>query len=341
MNSVHFVVPEGIDDPARPSGGNGYDRRVCRELTALGWQVREHPVKGAWPDADELAVRSLAHAIADIPDRATVLVDGLIGSAVPGVLAPQSQRLRLAVLVHRPFENEDERAVLTAASAVIATSEWTRARLLERYRLPAHNVHVAVPGADPADIAPGTAGGGELLCVAAVAAHKGHDVLAAAMGRVAELPWSCTCIGSLERDPAFVATLRRTLAVQGISERVSLRGPRTGDALERAYARADVLVLASRGETYGMVVSEALAHGLPVIATAVGGVREAVGAAPDAAVPGLLVPGEDVDALAGALRSWLEDAALRSRLRRAARDRRHTLPTWSMTARRLAEALPR
>ena len=49
MTEVHVIVPEGIDDPARPSGGNTYDRRVCRGLAALGWTVHEHAVPGAWP----------------------------------------------------------------------------------------------------------------------------------------------------------------------------------------------------------------------------------------------------------------------------------------------------
>ena len=44
MSEVHFIVPEGIDDPARPSGGNTYDRRVRHGLAALGWAVHEHAV---------------------------------------------------------------------------------------------------------------------------------------------------------------------------------------------------------------------------------------------------------------------------------------------------------
>ena len=84
-------------------------------------------------------------------------------------------------------------------------------------------------------------------------------------------------MGSLTRDPEFVDRIGRRSRAAGIGDRVHLTGPLTGADLDAAYAAADVLVLASRAETYGMVVTEALARGLPVIASAVGGVPEAVG----------------------------------------------------------------
>ena len=70
MTEVHVVVPEGIDDPARPSGGNAYDRQICRGLTALGWSVHEHAVPGAWPQPDGAAHAALARAVGGIPDGA-------------------------------------------------------------------------------------------------------------------------------------------------------------------------------------------------------------------------------------------------------------------------------
>jgi glycosyltransferase involved in cell wall biosynthesis len=120
---------------------------------------------------------------------------------------------------------------------------------------------------------------------------------------------------------------------------VAFAGVRSGAELERSYASADLLVVASRAETYGMVVAEALARGLPAIAAEVGGVWEALGTGADGTQPGMLVAAEDPVALAGALRAWLEDAELRARLRRAARERRAALPRWSTTASAVASAL--
>jgi glycosyltransferase involved in cell wall biosynthesis len=171
-----------------------------------------------------------------------------------------------------------------------------------------------------------------LLCVGAVAFEKGHDILLEALASISALSWHCTCVGSLDRDPGLVESLRRRSVGAGLGERVSFPGPRTGADLTRSYASADLLVHASRAETYGLVVTEALARGLPVIAAEVGGVVEALGQGADGARPGMLVPPGDPAALADALTAWLGDAELRARLRRAAGERRASLPRWSTTA---------
>ena len=348
MSVVHVVVPEGIDEPARPSGGNVYDRRLCRGLAAAGWSVHERAVPGAWPSPEPAACAALTEAVADVPDGGVVLVDGLIASAAPDVLVPAATRVRLVVLVHMPLGDapldapvadtrERERAVLTAAVAVVTTSEWTRERLRDLYALQ-RGVHVARPGVDAADRAPGTRTGGELLCVAAVTRHKGHDVLLDALASLTDLAWQCRCVGPLDRDPDFVDERRRQAGVAGIGERVAFTGPLSGGDLDAAYAAADLLVLASRAETYGMVVTEALARGLPVVATAVGGVSEALGWV-GADRPGLLVPPGDATGLAAALRHWLDDHDLRERLRHLAAERRATLPDWSTTTEQVARVL--
>jgi len=350
VTDVHVVVPDGIDDPDRPSGGNVYDRRLCDELVGTGWSVKEHAARGSWPTPAPGDRAALGEILAGIPDGAVLLVDGLVASTVPEVLVPAARRLRLVVLVHMPLGDGPpgqesaavrtrEGVVLAAAAAVVTTSTWTRGRLLDRHSLRPDRVHVAQPGADPADIAPGTPGGGELLCVAAVTPHKGHDVLLAALAMIGHLPWRCTWVGSLDRDRGFVERLRSQARALGISDRVCTTGPLTGAGLEAAYAGADVLVLASRGETYGMVVTEALARGLPVVATAVGGLPEALGRGAEGSMPGLLVPPEAPEVFAEGLRAWVGDADLRRQLRHAAEQRRATLPGWSSTADRVARVI--
>jgi glycosyltransferase involved in cell wall biosynthesis len=350
VRTVHFVVPDGVDDPARPSGGNTYDRRVSGGLSVLDWSVVEHGVPGAWPHPSESALATLTAVIGAIPDRAVVLIDGLIASAVPEVLLPHAERLRLVVLVHMPLGDhppsgqaddtrDRERAVLSAATAVVTTSDWTRRRLENLYGLNPEHLRVCRPGAESAPVAPGTTAGGVLLCVAAVIPGKGHDVLVDALASVADLAWDCVCVGTLDRDVDFVAAIGRQVRRLGLDGRISFPGPRVGADLASMYATADLMILASREETYGMALTEALAHGLPVIASGVGGVPEAVGLDDTGRVPGILCPAEDPIAFARALRTWLSDPRLRSRLRRGASERRATLDGWHVTASTLADVL--
>jgi glycosyltransferase involved in cell wall biosynthesis len=296
--------------------------------------------------ADATARSALARLLASRPDRATVVIDGLIGSAVPELLAPHADRLRLVMLVHMPLgEGGDPDAYLTearalaATSAAVTTSGWCRERLLRLYDLAPHRVFVARPGVDAARLAAGSPDGTRLLCAATVAPHKGHDVLVRALSRLADRDWSCVLVGRLDRDPGFVDELRAMAQAAGISDRLRLAGPRPPAEVAGFYAQADLLVLPSRGETYGMVVTEALAHGLPVLATAVGGLPEALGRAADGHRPGILVPPDDVPALAEALGRWLEDPSLRAVLSRRARARRVTLTRWAGTAEAFAAAL--
>jgi glycosyltransferase involved in cell wall biosynthesis len=326
MTTLHAVVPDGLDDPARPSGGNTYDRRVLDGLRSAGWSVHEHAVPG----------EPLGAVLSGLPDGALLLVDGLVAAAASDVLVSTAARLRLVVLAHQP---SGPSAVLAAASAVLTTSGWTRRRLLQLHGLCPERVHVAEPGVDAADLAPGTSSGGELLCVAAVLRPKGHDLLLGALAQVPEPPWRCTMAGSLDRDPVHVATLRRRAAGDGLDGRVTWAGPLVGDTLAEAYASADLLVLPTREESYGMVVTEALARGLPVLATAVGGVPEALGVLPDGRRPGILVPPDDAGALRDALRGWLTEPGLRSALRSGARVRRASLAGWETTTDHVARVL--
>jgi glycosyltransferase involved in cell wall biosynthesis len=345
VTTLHFVVPDAVADPARPSGGNVYDQRVAAGLRALGWPVRVHLVGGFWGRTDAAARDALRRLLAALPDGAVVLLDGLVAADAPEAVVPQARRLCLVVLVHAALGAQGaqaarrEEAVLTAAAAVVVTSEWSRGSLLRRYRLRPDQVHVAHPGVDLAALAPGTPEGGRLLCVGSVTAAKGYEVLIAALTRLADRPVACVCVGDLERDTGFTIRLRRTIRDEGLLGRVRLTGVLTGADLDARYRDSDLLVLASHAETYGMVVTEALAHGLPVLATAVGGPAEALGHAPDGTRPGLLVPPDDPVALATALAGWLDDPELRERLRDAARRRRTTLTSWAATSRMLAAAL--
>jgi glycosyltransferase involved in cell wall biosynthesis len=346
---VHVVVPEGFDDPGQPTGGNIYDQRACAGLAEAGWDVLVTTVAAAWPVPGSAARTNLARIVSAIPDGESVLIDGLIASPAATQLLPHTGRIRMTVLLHMPQATaldthhdagtqRSERDVLRAVTGVVATSEWTRQQILTRYAVPAHRVHVARPGADRVD-APPRPVRGHLMCVGVLGRHKGQDLLVEALAGLAERDWQCVLAGPLDRDPGFVAQLQTRIARLGYGHRVRLSGVLVGEALSHAYTTADLLVAPSRLESYGMAVTEALAHGLPVMATAVGGLPEALGSTADGTRPGRLVPPGDPAALAAALGDWLGDEPHRQRLRAAARQRRSTLRGWDQTTQDIANAL--
>ncbi len=332
--TTHLIAPAGLADAAHPSGGNAYDRAVVDGLRERGRAVVVTEVEGAWPDPARADVEALVGVLAGVEDGAVVLVDGLVGLAAGPVLAGQADRLRLVLLVHLPLGGEhatSQRAALRAARAVVVPSRWAGERLrAECPELHPERVHVVPPGVDPAPPSVYSDVGGRLLSVGALTRIKGQDVVADALATLADLSWTWRCVGALDLDGPHVRTVVATLDRSGLRDRLDLTGPLSGGALDEAYADADLLVLGSRVEAFGMVATEALARGLPVVAPDVGGLREAVDGS-TAERPGVLVASEDPAALAQALRGWLTDRALRGRLRDAAAGRRSTLTGWPVT----------
>jgi glycosyltransferase involved in cell wall biosynthesis len=350
-----------------PERGARHDSPAGSAESTAGtvFDVHEHLVSGDWPRPAAPDRQALATLLSGLPRDALVLLDGLIACGVPEVLEPHSTRLRLVVLVHLPLSDETgltesdatvlralEARTLHLATAVIATSTPAARRVEQLHGL--SGVHAVPPGVDRAPLATPSPGGGRLLNVASLTPRKGQDLLLQALQTLPDLSWTCTVAGA-GRVPALDLEPPWTLVLTGgrpgnswQSERhrtpagengIRFAGALHGKELEDAYAQADLFVLPSRAETYGMVVTEALARGLPVVAADVGGVPEALGAAPGGGVPGRLIPPGDSGALAAALRDWLTDGELRERWRAHARTRRESLTGWDETARRLAHVL--
>ena len=354
--ALHLVVPGPLE---QRTGGYLYDARMAKGLRRRGWRVTVHSLGGRFPDADETARASMTAALAAMPDGATALVDGLALGGLPEPVAAECRRLRILALVHHPLSEEtglppevrdgladSERRALAATDGVIVTSGFT-ARGLRRFGVDAGRVRVVEPGTDPAP--PASAGSAaaappRLLSVGAVVPRKGHDVLVRALARIAHLPWECDCAGSLERDPGHAARVLADVDSRGLADRVRFAGECDEAALAALYAGSAVFVLASHYEGYGMVLAEALAHGLPIVSTTGGAIPETVPA--EAAV--LVPPGDDA-ALAAALAPLLacpdreaggqSGAQRRAVLAAAARRHADALPDWDAAAAAFADAL--
>jgi glycosyltransferase involved in cell wall biosynthesis len=329
-----FVVPEGVDDPARVSGGNVFDLRVADGLRGLGWDVR---LVESGADASSPA------ALATVPSDGLALVDGLVAIRAPEAIERARGRVRLALLVHMvagAFADADvealaaERRALACADLVLATSAWARDELVARGLVAPERVAVAPPGTDDAPLAEGTASRASLLCVGAVAPHKGQDVLVDALAALGP-GWTCTIAGSVAVDPAFARRVADRAADLGVSDRIRWAGAVGRRELDALYDRADVLVEPSRTESFGMAVADALRRGIPVIATRVGGIPEAV----DPGRAAILVSPGRPAALREALRRWMTEPGLRDALTAEARREGPHRADWSDTAVRVDRAL--
>ncbi|HET9271218.1 MAG TPA: glycosyltransferase family 4 protein [Vicinamibacterales bacterium] len=337
-------MPGAIDTR---TGGYGYDREIVAGLERRGWTVEVHEIPGTFPFPSADARATAAATLASIPAGARVIVDGLALGALPDEASREAARLRLVALVHHPLADETgltpdarasleagERRALQAARHIVVTSART-ALALDRFGVPAPSITVIEPGTEPAPQARGSNGVVvELLCVATVVPRKGHDVLVRALATMPGASWHLTCVGGLDRDGAWAASIRAQVAAAGLDRQMTFAGELDREPLDALYDRADVFVLPTWYEGYGMAVAEAIARGLPVVSTATGAIADLVG--PDA---GLLVPAGDAEALAGALSALVTDAALRKRLAAGARRARAALPSWDDAAERMARTI--
>jgi glycosyltransferase involved in cell wall biosynthesis len=173
-----------------------------------------------------------------------------------------------------------------------------------------------------------------LLSIGAIVPRKGFDVLVAALATIADLPWQLTIAGDRSRDAATAARLDADIAALGLRDKISVLGVQPDERIAELYAGADLFVLASRFEGYGMVFAEAIARGLPVIGTTGGAVIETV-----PAEAGVLVEPDDVNALSRALRLMIQNADERRWFATGARAAAERLPTWPDSARLIARAI--
>ncbi|MCL7929840.1 glycosyltransferase [Halomonas llamarensis] len=338
MNQRLTLVVAG--DPAQRTGGYLYDAHITYALREAGWQVDVVGLEGRFPDADSVAEKSLDVALTAQPDGRQVVIDGLAMGALPEVIIRHHARLDITALVHHPLGDEQgltaakqaqfhhsEMTALAAVARLIVTSHFTRRRLeilAAEVGVRLAPINVVEPGVTPAPLSEPTRDGRlNLLCVATVTPRKGQDILAKALGPLSQLNWQCHCYGSNERAPEFANRVATLIDEHGLTDSLRLHGECDSAELEAAYQRADVLVLPSWYEGYGMVVTEALSHGLPVITTTGGALNDTL---PDAA--GLKVPPGDSDALTAALTRFITEPLLRERLRQGAKQAREKLNDW-------------
>ena len=340
-----LVVPGRLDTP---TGGYVYDRRVVEGLRRLGRRVDICNLDDGFPWPTDAALVDAASKVASIPDGATVLVDGLAGGVMPAIMEREAARLRLVSLVHHPLADEtgisredasafevSERRTLACVRRVVVTSRPTALRVSQLFGVPPDRITVVEPGVDRGPLSTGSRSATpELLCVASISPRKGYGTLVRALAMISDRKWHLTIIGSLDRHLDSVEQLREGLRAAGLEQRVSLAGEADAPTISTYYQRSDLFVLATEYEGYGMVVAEALGHGLPIISTPVGAIPDLVGG--DA---GIIVPVGDARGLADAVAKALDDPGFRRRLAEGAARVRDRLHSWETASKTMADVL--
>ncbi|MEM7056599.1 MAG: glycosyltransferase family 4 protein [Pseudomonadota bacterium] len=327
-----FAIP---GDLQTHSGGYAYARRLLREGPGIGLDLEVQVLPDGFPHPDYRALADAGVVLSRLPTDQVLLIDGLAYGAFSDQVLAQIQSPVVA-LCHHPLSCEtglseyradellkSERMALARADHVITTSHATAEILTRIYGVAGARLTVAQPGTDPADRAAGSGGPDcHILSVGSITPRKGHDKLVAALAGLRDLDWRLTIAGHAPEQEQL-ANLDKLISRLGLSERISLAGGMTEEELNAAYNSADLFVLASEYEGFGMAFTEAMARGLPVVGLPSDAVEEATqGAA-------LLVDAQDLE---GILRALIEVPSERQELAQKCWIVGQTMMRWPQTA---------
>jgi glycosyltransferase involved in cell wall biosynthesis len=343
--ALGFAVPGSLD---QPTGGYAYDRRLIDALRALACEVDVIDLGGGFPYPCAATRRGALALLRAMPAGRPLVIDGLALGVLPEAAAALAPTHPLIALVHHPLALEtgispatatafaaSERAALACVRHVVTTSPSTRRVLIADYGVTPEQATVALPGIDAVAVSPRPRRKAvTLLAVGSVVPRKGYDVLIDALATLTDLDWRLVVAGDRARDRQTADAVAAQIAASGLGARVSMPGAVGDDELAELHAEADMFVLASRHEGYGMAFAEAINHGLPVVGTRAGAIPETV---PTGA--GILVDPDDRAALAAALRTMIADADARETYAAAARVAAKQLPRWDATARILLSVI--
>ncbi len=345
MTRCLFVISGDLHAPA---GSYLYARKILPLLRErLSVELCQLP--DGFPLPTKAALRQTEVALAALDQPGTVfLVDWLVCGALPRSRL-DALRQPVVALAHHPLSLEEglcasdkalllktEAEALAKASHIVTPSQGAAREFQDLFDLSGSKITVAEPGILRGARATGTSPGQprHIVSVGSLTPRKGFGVLIDALSEVRDLPWTVTIAGSPDLSPETAGHIRSKISRYGLDDRVRLVGQLSEAAVSALYTSGDIFALASLYEGYGMAFAEAMAHGLPVVASGEGAVRDTV---PEAA--GILCPAGDALAFAEALRLILSNHALRRDKAEAAWQYGQTLPSWTQTADTIAGVL--
>lgn len=335
---IRFIIPGDIDTP---TGGYRYDRAIIEEWRKLNLDVDLISLPGDYPFPSEKDIEAAFPILDAAFDADICVIDGLAGGCAPELIEHCAKQMPVVALIHHPLalENglsdmqaktleEKEREGLAFTKAVATSSPTTKETVHSLFKYPADKIQSILPGMERDMPIPfRTQRPLRLLSVGSITPRKGYDVLLKALGRIKDLSWTLDIVGMQDLDPELFVELQHIAEGNTIRDKIQFHDSLDNAALDRLYQNADLFALASRYEGYGMAYAEAIVRGIPVIATKAGAIPDTV---PEST--GILVPADDVDAFAGALKALLSDDDLRRKKHEGAIKAEPDFPTWERSA---------
>lgn len=337
-----FAIP---GDATQKTGGYIYEYELLQALRRSGRDTQHLELGAGFPNPSAEETATAIAAMAALPPEMPLIIDGLVFGCID-TAGLRTVKAPIIAMIHHPlgletglapaqsqFLLQREADNLQLADAVLVPSAHTSRILVQRFDVPEHKITIAPPGFRAADPIRRPQSPPLILSVGILAERKGHDVLVAALGRIADLDWQAQIVGKTH-DPSVELALRQQIAELGLGDRVILAGLLADDAVIELYREAALFALATRYEGYGIVLGEAMLHGLPIITCQTGAVPDTVA---DGA--GILVPVDDVEGFAQALRSVLTDKTMRQAMSRLSAEAGRKLNSWDETEKIVSRVL--
>ena len=329
-----FAIP---GDATQKTGGYIYEYELLQALRRNGREVQHLELGAGFPNPSAAETASAIAAMAALSPETPLIIDGLVFGSID-TAGLRTVEAPIFAMIHHPlgletglssaqaqFLLQREADNLQLAEAVLVPSPHTARILVQQFGVPEQKITVAPPGFRPADPIRRPQSPPLILSVGILAERKGHDVLVAALGRITDLDWQAQIVGKTH-DPAVEAALRRQITDLDLADRITLAGLLADDTVIERYRKATLFALATRYEGYGIVLGEAMLHGLPIVTCETGAVPDTV--APGA---GILVPVDDVDAFAQALRWVLTDLGMQQAMSSRSAEAGRKLNSWDET----------
>ncbi|HEX2933974.1 MAG TPA: glycosyltransferase family 4 protein [Bacteroidales bacterium] len=341
---LHFLIPGDIDTLA---SCYIYDKRLIEGLKKKGHAVEVHRLSDDFPFPSDESIIQFTKTIRQIPKGETVIIDSLALGVIPAVLKELSITNPIIGLMHLPLSvdpnysayqrtliTKPEMEALGYVGKFIVSSLYTQETLIN-LGIDENKINLVTPGIDDVPQKKNyPERPSKLLSIANMCRSKDHSLLVRALTALKDKDWELHCYGNLDWDRNYLADFQALIRKNNLQKKILVHGTISGKELSDAYLEADLFVHPSDFETYGMAMVEALAHGLPVVASTGGGIQKTI----PSKMAQFFKP-SDVYGLQSILEELFENPVIYKRLYTQALTYKQTAQTWSQTIELFEKAL--